>query len=146
LGDLGGPDAVPSGDLVSDVDMFPEFYGAHRVRNGTGLYHWLLRSEERAMSVIEVTTFRLRSGVDEAAFLEADRRVQTEFVPNHSGFLRRTTGRGDEGAWVVVTLWASDADADASASKAVDDAVVGRFMSLVDPTSVRVGRYGTLDL
>lgn len=98
------------------------------------------------MSVIEITAFRLQSDVEEAAFVEADRRVQTEFVPNHSGFLRRTTGHGDDGAWVVVTLWASEPDADASASKGVDDPVVGEFMSLVDPTSVRVDRYLTLDL
>lgn len=98
------------------------------------------------MSVMEVMTFRLQHDVEETSFLEADRRVQTEFVPNHVGFVRRTTARGDAGgAWVVVTLWASEADADASASKGVDDAVVGTFMSFVDPTSVQVGRYRTLD-
>jgi hypothetical protein len=97
------------------------------------------------MSVIEVTTFRLRPDAGETEFLDADRRVQTEFIPNHSGFLRRTTARRGDGAWLVVTLWASDADADASAAKAVDDADVGRLMSFVDPTSVHVGRYRTLD-
>ncbi|MBV9253757.1 MAG: hypothetical protein JO054_05975, partial [Actinobacteria bacterium] len=44
--------------------------------------------------VIETLTGRLADGVDEEAFLEADRRFQTEFVPNHTGFVRRTTARG----------------------------------------------------
>jgi len=97
------------------------------------------------MSVIEVTTFRLRPGADEADFLDADRRVQTEFFYGNEGLLRRTTARGEDGAWVVVTSWASDGDAEASATRAVDDAGVGRFMSYVDPTSVREDRYHALE-
>jgi hypothetical protein len=88
--------------------------------------------------LIENLTFRLASGVDEADFLEADRKVQTELVPNLTGFIRRTTARGSDGEWLVVTLWASAAEADA-APPATD------FMALVDPASVSVQRYSTLD-
>lgn len=96
------------------------------------------------MSVIEVTTFRLRPGADETAFLDADRRVQTDFYYANEGLLRRTTARGDDGGWVVVTSWASDGHAEASATRAVDDTAVNRFMSFVDPTSLREGRYHAL--
>ena len=97
------------------------------------------------MSVVEVMTFRLRGDVDEAEFLARDRDVQTEFVPTHRGFQRRTTARGPDGQWVVVTLWATDEDAEASASRGVDDVAVGAFMALVEPTSVDTRRYATLD-
>ena len=62
------------------------------------------------MSIVEITTFRLAEGVTDDAFLALDKRIQTELVPNQPGFLRRTTARhGDD--WLVVTLWATDADA-----------------------------------
>ena len=88
--------------------------------------------------LIENLTFRLAPGVDEADFLEADRKVQTELVPNLAGFVRRTTARDGSGGWLVVTLWASAGEADA-APPAPD------FMALIDPGSVSVSRYVTLD-
>jgi hypothetical protein len=97
------------------------------------------------MAVIEVTTFRLRPGADEAAFLDADRQVQTEFFYGNQGLLRRTTAQGDGGEWAVVTSWASAGDAEASATRAVDDTVVGTFMSFLDPTTVRTERYRALE-
>jgi heme-degrading monooxygenase HmoA len=97
------------------------------------------------MAVIETMTFRLRPGTGEEEFLLADRRVQTEFVPNHPGFLRRTTARGEDGQWVVISLWASEADAEASAARGVDHPVVAEFMAAVEPTSVTTRRYSSLD-
>jgi hypothetical protein len=97
------------------------------------------------MSVIEVTTFRLRPQAEEADFLDADRRVQTGFFYGNQGLLRRTTARGDGGRWAVVTSWASAADAEASAAKAVDETLVGRFLSFVDPTTLRTDRYQALE-
>src|SRR3954467_13209125 len=97
------------------------------------------------MAVIEITTFRLADGTDEAAFLEADRRVQTEFIPRHRGFMRRTTARGANGEWAVIVLWGSAADADASAGLAKDHPVTNAFDALLDRSSVQRRRYETLD-
>ena len=79
--------------------------------------------------LIENLTFRLASGVDEDDFLEADRKVQTELVPNLPGFVRRTTARGEDGGWLVVTLWGSADDANAAPA-------ASEFMALLDPASV----------
>lgn len=95
------------------------------------------------MQVIDITTFRLADGVDERAFVDADTRVQTEFIPNHPGFIRRTTAHGDDGEWVVITLWGSEADADASAALAVSHPVMTAFNALIE--SVESKRYRPLD-
>ena len=95
--------------------------------------------------VIEVVTFHLKDNADEAAFLAADARVQTEFIPNHHGFLRRTTARGADGEWAVVVLWYSDVDAEASMQMWDSHPVTRHFMSFVDPTSLVVRRYESLD-
>ena len=93
--------------------------------------------------IIETLTGRLAAGVDEQAFLEADRRFQTEFVPNHRGFVRRTTARGPGGEWMVLTFWGTVGDADASAALAHDDPVASAFAAMID--GARVERYETLD-
>jgi hypothetical protein len=95
--------------------------------------------------VIEILQFRLVPDTDEAAFLAADRGVQTEFAYQQPGLLRRTTARGDDGEWIVIDVWRSDADATAADERWEQDPAARRFMSFVDRTSVRTKRYATLD-
>jgi hypothetical protein len=93
--------------------------------------------------IIEHRTFRLAVGAVESVFLEADRRVQTEVAPFQHGFIRRTTARGDDGRWLVETLWYSDVDAIAAAE--ADGPAVESLRVCVDPASVEVVRWTTLD-
>jgi hypothetical protein len=96
------------------------------------------------MSVVETTTFRLAPGVSRQDFMALDRRLQTELVYHQPGFARRTTAqRGTE--WVVVTLWASEADA-ANAEHAVGgEPLQAEFDALLEPGSMDRRRYDTLD-
>jgi hypothetical protein len=86
--------------------------------------------------LVELTTFRLAPGVDEATFLAADAELKEELNPQ-PGFLRRTTARGGDGGWLVLVLWASAAHA--------DDAPAPVPGALVDAGSLRRERYTTLD-
>lgn len=97
------------------------------------------------MSVVETLTFRLAADTDEAEFLDADRRVQTEFVPNLTGFMRRTTARGRDGEWLVVVLWGSESDAEAASELARDNSATNAFDALLDASTVEMKRYSTLD-
>ena len=97
------------------------------------------------MAVIEVVTFRLASHVEPDEFLIADKQAPTEFLYMQRGLLRRTTARGVDGQWLVVTLWASARDADASALAGRVDPAVSLLTSLMDPTSVTTTRYDTLE-
>ncbi|MGH9016153.1 MAG: hypothetical protein ACRDY1_00250 [Acidimicrobiales bacterium] len=90
-------------------------------------------------------TFRLAAGADEEAFLAADRRVQTEFAYHQPGLLRRTTGRGAGGTWIVIDLWRGPDDADAVDAVWGRDPVTAAFMALVDGASMTTARYDTLD-
>jgi hypothetical protein len=95
--------------------------------------------------VIEIMTFRLRSADDEAAFMEADRRVQSEFAYHQPGLLRRTTARSEDGQWIVIDLWQSAAAADACDERWSSDPVARTFMALVDEATVTTERFATLD-
>jgi hypothetical protein len=95
--------------------------------------------------IIDTVSFRLAPGTEEAAFLAADRRVQTEFTYQQPGVVRRTTARGADGDWIVVVFWGTGDDADLAAARATDHPSVLEFVSLLDETSVERRRYGTLD-
>lgn len=96
--------------------------------------------------VVEITTFTLAPGVDDATFLEADADYQAELMVSQPGFVRRTLAR-DGHDWVAVAFWASDEDAmHAETNRTADHAPAGvAFRRLLDPSSVSVARYRALD-
>ena len=88
--------------------------------------------------------FRLLSDADVHAFIEADARAQMDFFYQQPGLARRTTSRnGDD--WLVLTLWGSEADADACLAASSSDGAYEAFESFIDPTSVEVKRYFGLE-
>ncbi len=93
--------------------------------------------------IIEHHTFGLAAGIDEETFLECDRRVQAEFSPFRAGFIRRTTARAADGAWLVETLWGTPDDAE-DAARADDPAMV-ELLACVDAGTATVRHYATLD-
>ena len=89
-------------------------------------------------------TFRLVPGASEEDFLRADARFQEEFAYQLKGHLRRMTARGDDGTWIVSSLFASResfADA-ANATEGLDAVeVMHRF---IDWDTHEVSTYETL--
>jgi hypothetical protein len=95
--------------------------------------------------VIVVWTFRLKEGIDEDAFLAANERMQTEFIYQQPGFVRRTTARAKDGEWLVIGVWSTQADAVAARQVAEGDPVSRAATAMVDASSVTVKRFETLD-
>lgn len=95
--------------------------------------------------LVEVRTFRLRPDADEAQFVAADARVQQEFGYQQPGLVRRTTARAGDGSWLDLTLWASPEEAERAELAAGGHDVVRAWTAYLDPTSVRVQRFLTLD-
>jgi hypothetical protein len=65
------------------------------------------------MAVIVLEVFSLVSDVDEKEFRARDEQVQEDAQAHRSGLMRRTLARNDR-AWLVLWLYASRKDADAS--------------------------------
>jgi heme-degrading monooxygenase HmoA len=91
--------------------------------------------------VVEITTFRLRDGVDSDEFIAADHRVQIEVFPNTPGYLRRTTARSDDGVWLVVVLWADHVDVDQFNAAASAQPAQAAFDELIEAGSRSSERY-----
>lgn len=88
--------------------------------------------------IIEIDTFRLASGVDEAAFLDVDTRVQAELHRMPEAVIRRTTARRDDGTWLVLTFWWEEPPADLGPASA-------ELASMIDASTRRVERFTSLD-
>lgn len=57
------------------------------------------------MAVLEVETFSLKPEIDALAFRALDEAMQEWCYVNRAGLARRTTARGDNGSYVVITLF-----------------------------------------
>ena len=95
--------------------------------------------------MIVITTFRLRPETDEEAFLALDTRMQTELAYHEAGLVRRTTARSAGGRWLVIEIWRSEEDADASASDRADSSLHGEYRSLIDGQALQSDRFTTFD-
>jgi hypothetical protein len=93
--------------------------------------------------IVEISTFELAPGVTEESFVAADWRAQTGFYYLRQGMVRRTTARGSNGTWAVVTFWASEDDAVAAERDALGDPAARDFVSFMVEVDVR--RFETLD-
>jgi predicted acetyltransferase len=94
--------------------------------------------------VIEVMTFRLVEDTDEDAFVKADATAQVDYAYQQHGLVRRTTARGEDGDWLVMTMWASAEDAYHAAEAALDDPAATAWLAMIDDESIVTRRFDPL--
>jgi hypothetical protein len=86
--------------------------------------------------MIEVSKYRLVSGVSAEVFLEKNADFQQRFVYQQPGLLRRTVASGLDGEWVSITWWASMKDARRSATDSLTSPTALAFSALLEPESM----------
>jgi heme-degrading monooxygenase HmoA len=96
-------------------------------------------------TVIEIAIFRLRAGTERARFLEAARAVDAA-LRCMTGFMSRELLEEEEGEWVDLIRWASQDDAQRSIEALSRAPEAQSFLELIDPESVRLHHYRTIDL
>jgi heme-degrading monooxygenase HmoA len=84
---------------------------------------------------VEITSFKLKPGVDDAAFLRAAEAMASDLqaVP---GFVRRELLHGDEGLWIDVVHWRSLSEALAAMDFVMTKPSTGPFMAALDESSI----------
>ncbi len=91
--------------------------------------------------VIEVVTFKLKSGVTAAQFRLVDQQVETQHVARQPGFVSRESAAGENGEWLVIVHWRSAADANASMASFEKAPAAANFMSSIDTSTMLMRRY-----
>jgi len=94
-----------------------------------------------ATTIMEVTTFKIKSDADPVAFAARDAQVENDFTSKQPGFINRQSGLDEEGNYVVVVFWKSATDADASMNKFMSDASVADYAQMIDGPTMAMARY-----
>lgn len=93
------------------------------------------------VSVIEVVTFRIKSGVSGAEFARLDKQVEQEHVSKQPGFVSRESAFGENNEWLVIVHWRSAADAEASMRSFEKAPAAAGFMSKIEASTMSMKRY-----
>ena len=81
--------------------------------------------------VIEWAPFRLAEGVEETGLLAASEALQSGFLANQRGFIRRELLKGPESQWVDMVVWESRDAADQAAKNAAESPVCFQYFQLM---------------
>ncbi len=92
-------------------------------------------------TIMEVTTFKINSGVDPMSFAVRDAEIENDFTRKQPGYIKRQSGVDEKGNYVVVVFWKSAAEADASMNKFMDDPSVADYAKMIDGSSMNMARY-----
>ncbi|APD06932.1 hypothetical protein UJ101_01413 [Flavobacteriaceae bacterium UJ101] len=92
-------------------------------------------------NVIEITTFNLNAGVDDATFIARDAEIEADFASQQPGFIRRTSGVDSNGKYAVIVFWETLADADASIEAFGQDASVADYFGMIDGNTFLAERF-----
>ncbi len=95
------------------------------------------------MAVLEIETFSIAPGIDADEFRALDEAMQEWCYLNRPGLARRTTARGDNGTYVVVTLFGDASQADAHYFRVSHDVVTAWNAAIVE-SSRSVAVYSLL--
>lgn len=98
----------------------------------------------KEQSVLEVTTFKTKSTVNNSVFNKLDAEVEGNFTINQPGFIKRQSGVDNEGNYVVLVYWDTHENAEASMQKFMSDASVAEYASMIDGSTMNMSRY-TID-
>lgn len=101
------------------------------------------QQKEKSMKnyVIEVTTFKYKQNVNAEEFWKEDAKIQDIYTSKQPGYISRESGYADNGEILVLVKWESNADADASMKKFMEDQSVMTYANMIDGLTMKMNRY-----
>lgn len=90
---------------------------------------------------IEIVTFHLTDGADQADFLVKNKDVENNFVSQMPGFKSRETAVNEDGEVVVVLHWEKPESAQGSMDKFVPAPETQDFQKLINMDTFKMVRY-----
>jgi len=94
-------------------------------------------TEKNEITTVELTSFQLVEGTDEAKFIEVANQMQETFLNNQKGFVKRTLVKGEHG-WTDIVYWESPQAMQNAMVKAESSVDVAPFMQMINFESVKM--------
>lgn len=93
------------------------------------------------MAYIQVARFKLRDGVTDEAFMEAERAIRDGRIRQQPGYLGRETARGEDGEWLVLIRWETKENSEAWSPIFRQDPDGQTFAGCLDFTTMHQDHY-----
>ncbi len=81
--------------------------------------------------VVEIAPFTVADGVTDERLIAASEELQSEFLAQQNGFIRRELLRGNDGEWMDLVVWQDRTSAKAAIERAAESPVCFRFFELM---------------
>jgi hypothetical protein len=81
--------------------------------------------------IIEFAPFALAEGVDESTFVAASDALQSEFLSQQKGFIKRDLVRTMDGNWADVAYWESRESVEQAMQSAMDNPAALQYFQLM---------------
>ena len=94
-------------------------------------------SQMTETTTVELTSFKLIEGADEAKFIEAANQMQSTFLNEQEGFVKRTLVKG-KNEWTDIVYWESAQSMENAMKKAESSPEVAPFMQMINFESVKM--------
>ena len=134
---------IERGKIVEHWDTHEIIPVASERKNPNGKFGMTTTAAlEKTQPVIEVVTLKLKSGVTVDFFRSVDTALAADYVSKQPGFVSRESAPGKDGTWLVIVHWRSTAAAEASMGKFETASGAAKFMSMIEPNSMVMTRYG----
>lgn len=92
-------------------------------------------------SIVEVTTFSLKTTSNMQIFNKLDAEVEVNFTSKQPGFVRRESGVDENGKYTVLVYWKTLADAQASMDRFMNDTSVSDYAGMIEGSSMTMNRF-----
>lgn len=89
------------------------------------------------MNILELVTFRLADGINEADFLEVNEHLNT-WVKEQPGFAYRALAKAEDGSWTDSVYWSDLENAKAAQAAFGEQPELMPMMTMIAPDSVNV--------
>ena len=100
--------------------------------------------DAKNIGFVEVMSFKINEDVNKKAFKKTNKRVEKGFTSKQEGFLQRITGEDENGKQIVAVYWDNKSNSDKALQPFMDNSISKKFMNMMDPTSIQMGRYQSL--
>lgn len=91
--------------------------------------------------VVEVVEFRLVEAASSNDFVVAAAGLESAFLCNAPGFVRRTLTQRPDGTWLDLVEWTTLEEALAAADAILVEPSAEMFMQAIDPASIEMGHW-----
>ncbi|WFO16630.1 hypothetical protein M601_002130 [Cellulophaga baltica 4] len=96
-------------------------------------------------TVLEFTSFKLKTTASEAEFNKLDAEIEDSFTSKQPGYIRRQSGVNEQGEYVVMVYWESLDAAKASMDKFMADKAVATYAGMIESSTMKMSRFTIAD-